>query len=65
MQLHASESPPGAPSGHHDGDSEFAGGIVSVIAECGGEWVSVLAARFNNLPGKTLSDFDSFGEAAA
>ena len=35
------------------------------IAECGGERVSVLTAGFNNLPGKTLSDFDSLREAAA
>jgi len=35
------------------------------IAECGGERVSVLTAGFNNFSGKTLSDFDGLGEAAA
>src|ERR1700687_3905028 len=54
----------GAPSGHHDRNAEFAGGHLS-LAECGGERVSVLTAGFNNLSGKTLSDFDGLGEAAA
>jgi hypothetical protein len=35
------------------------------IAERGGERVPVLMAGFNNLSGKTLSDFDGLGEAAA
>jgi hypothetical protein len=54
----------GTPSGHHDRDAEFAGGNMS-IAEGGGERVPVPTTRFNNFSGKTLSDFDGLGEAAA
>ena len=35
------------------------------FAEGGGKRVSVLTAGFNNLSGKTLSDFDGLGDAAA
>jgi hypothetical protein len=63
-QLHGSEILIGAPSGHHDWDSKFAGGNMSV-AERGGKRISMFAAGLNNLSRKTLGDFDGLGEAAA
>jgi len=35
------------------------------IVKCGGDRIAVLTAGFNNFSGKTLSDFDGLGEAAA
>jgi hypothetical protein len=63
-QLHGSESQLNAPSGHADRNPKFAGNLAR-SAEYGSEWVSVLAAGFNDSAGKPLSNLDCFSDTSA